>query len=78
MGEMRPREKHAEPTQYASGYSLDLYCDHSHGFNNRMATFVGETFTQCARQAGKVGWEIYHETRTATCPACVRANKVKP
>lgn len=61
--------------QYASGYSLDLYCDNptAHSFNSTAAqSYFGETFSECATEARKDGWKIHRETRTATCPFCVR------
>lgn len=64
------------PIQYASGYSLDLYCDqrtsdwsHNAGFP---VTFTGESFGDCAKQARAQGWKIHRQTRTATCPRCAR------
>ena len=75
-----------EPSQYASGYTLDLYCDYFdgqnnptsaspdgyHGWNEFPHTFTGETFRECAADARKAGWKIHRQTRTATCPHCVR------
>ena len=61
-----------EPLPYASGYTLDLYCDHSnpdHRWNSFPHTFHGETFWQCAQEARAKGWVI-HRDRTATCPIC--------
>jgi hypothetical protein len=62
------------PTQYACGYTLDLYCDrqtkeymHNSDFPH---SFFGETFADCARQARARGWVIHRKTRTATCPRC--------
>lgn len=67
-----------KPLHYASGYSLDLYCDQPNQgeatkhswFETYRETFVGETFADCARQAKKTGWKIHRKTRTATCPYC--------
>lgn len=66
-----------EPMQYASGYSLNLYCDtenidgfNKHGWNEFPRTFTGETFNECAALARKEGWVIHRKTRTATCPKC--------
>lgn len=68
-----------EPMQYASCYSLDLYCDRLpddpmddriHGWNEFPHQFTGETFAECARAARKRGWKIHRKTRTATCPKC--------
>lgn len=59
--------------QYASGYSLDLYCDRpnsDHGFNEFPHQFNGETFSECAKEARKAGWRFHRKTRTATCPKC--------
>lgn len=65
------------PTMYASGYSLDLYCDHENDahpkgpvYPMRMKEFFGETFADCARQARAAGWKVRKKTRTATCPCC--------
>lgn len=72
--------------QYASGYSLDLYCDtypasseHSsttcdgvHAWNEFPHQYAGETFMECANQARKDGWKIHKKTRTATCPKCAK------
>lgn len=67
------------PMQYASGYSLDLYCDRwagnpdpTHGYYSYSQEFVGETFGHCARQARRQGWVIRPYTRTATCPKCAQ------
>ena len=64
------------PNFYASGYYLDLYCDHAsaeHGWNAFPHVYTGETFAACAKQARDDGWAIHPSTRTATCPQCVRA-----
>ena len=59
------------PMQYASGYQLDLYCDTCYGeLNSAPSVFVGETFTDCARQAARRGWTIRTGPRTARCPDC--------
>lgn len=63
-----------DPIQYASGYSLDLYCDqdkHPPAIGTYMETFTGETFGQCARDARRKGWVI-HKDQTSTCPFCNR------
>lgn len=65
-----------EPMCYASGYSLDLYCDHvnpRHGYAEFPHTFTGETFAECARPARKRGWRFHYKSRTATCPKCTGA-----
>ena len=63
--------------QYASGYSVHLYCDHWcgtvdewHSWNEFPHQFIGETWGDCAAQARKHGWLIHTKTRTATCPKC--------
>ncbi len=69
---MKPQLIHM---QYASGYSLDLYCDApgNHDFNDVFPhQYVGETFAECVKQAKKYGWKIHYKTRTATCPKCAR------
>lgn len=73
----------ADPTQYASGYTLDLYCDHLsprdfsagirdtiHRWDEFPHQFMGETFAECAQQARRRGWAIHQHDRTATCPKC--------
>lgn len=72
----------SEPLQYASGYTLDLYCDNAGGFthpweHNFMATFVGETFAGCARDARRAGWKIHTAARTATCRKCLEAKNAR-
>lgn len=65
----------AKPLQYASGYSLDLYCDHDnqrHRFDEFPHQFTGETFKECATTAREKGWVIKTRGRTATCPKCAR------
>lgn len=80
----RKADRQAEPIQYASGYTLDLYCDHwggpnsptntrpdgVHSWSEFPHTFTGETFDYCARVARRRGWVIRRRTRTATCPKC--------
>jgi hypothetical protein len=64
------------PLQYASGYSLDLYCDHennAHPWDSFPHQFTAETFGQCAKMARDRGWVFHYKTRTATCPMCARA-----
>jgi hypothetical protein len=71
-------EKLIEPVQYASGYQLDLYCDHDNGrhpFNAFPSTYLGETFAECAAHARADGWAIHYRTRTATCPLCTVMRK---
>ena len=75
-----------DPTQFAGGYTLDLYCDHwsgpiagaerldtpdgYHSWTEFPHTFIGETWGQCAQAARRRGWVIHRNTRTATCPKC--------
>ena len=70
--------------QYASGYTLDLYCDQwtgpaiataaspdgKHGWNEFPHVFTGESFAECAKAARARGWSIHRVSRTATCPKC--------
>ena len=66
------KQRLTKPLHYASGYTLDLYCDHhndDHGFNAGPTTYFGETFAECAKQARKEGW-VLHKDQTATCPKC--------
>lgn len=65
----------AKALQYASGYSLDLYCDQPVPYSEKhrqTETFNGENWRDVAGQASKAGWKIHKDTRTATCPFCVR------
>jgi hypothetical protein len=63
-----------EPTGYAGGYLLSLYCDHDGGGLHRFSEFphayTGETFGECARQARQDGWIVHTVTETGTCPKC--------
>jgi len=75
---MPERMRDPSPMHYASGYTLDLYCDHinpRHPFNAFPHTFVGETFAECARQARAKGWDVHHRDRTATCPICLSESR---
>lgn len=75
--------KRSNPLQYASGYTLDLYCDtaneEGHDYGSTQGTahaaFTGETFAECAREARRAGWVIHRKTRTATCPKCSKSGK---
>lgn len=61
-----------EPIQYASGYTLDLYCDHTnpdHPWSSFPHVVGGETLGECVEEARAKGWVI-HRDRTATCPIC--------
>lgn len=58
------------PLHYASGYSLDLYCDTDADGCFEMGMFYGQSFADCARAAKAKGWAIHRKTRTATCPNC--------
>lgn len=71
-------EKLPNPCMYASGYTLDLYCDHENPTHSHMMfphTFIGENFAECAREAKLGGWVIHKATRTATCPKCASVKK---
>ena len=72
MGTEMPTRK-KEPLQYASGYSLDLYCDSDLPYweHDHIGQFNAQTFGQCAKEARQSGWKI-HKDRTATCPLCAR------
>lgn len=83
MSEKRhPLKQRDEPNEYASGYSIDLYCKWVnphvpyHDFAGAH-TFTGETFGEAAREARANGW-IIHRDRTATCPFCARWAKARP
>lgn len=60
------------PMQYASGYTLDLYCDsvNLHSFREFPHIFNGEKFSECVEQARRFGWVVRTNSRTATCPKC--------
>lgn len=71
-------ERMKDPTQFASGYTLDLYCDtdyvrgdtNKHAWNEFPHQFMGETLGECARAARRRGWIVRTMDRTATCPKC--------
>lgn len=77
-------ERAKEPMQFASCYTLDLYCDHwggpnsptnttpdgVHAWTEFPHTFTGQTFGYCAARARKRGWILHLATQTATCPKC--------
>lgn len=70
---MAMKRKQDQPMHYASGYTLDLYCDHfnpGHPLGASPYQFYGQTFAECAKQARDKGWVIHRKTRTATCPLC--------
>jgi hypothetical protein len=72
--------KLAEPISWDEGYQLDLYCDHDnerHPFNAFPSVYCGETFAECAALARADGWSLHYRTRTATCPLCSNAMKVR-
>jgi hypothetical protein len=72
---IRRFKKMPKPMQYASGYSLDLYCDSfnaRHVFEEFPHIFMGETFADCSRQARAKGWVLRKQSRTATCPKCTK------
>lgn len=66
--------KRADPTPYASGYSVDLYCDEDlpEWLHPQSQSFAGESLRDCLAQARRRGWVIHKETRTATCPLCMQ------
>lgn len=69
-------ERHENPNRYASGYTLDLYCDRKRDAwtHYDCASFYGQTFTECAREAKSRGWRIRRD-QTATCPVCLGLTK---
>lgn len=66
-------ERVEQPTQYSSGYTLDLYCDHdnpAHGWTEFPHQYTGESFGPLAKAARRRGWIVRTKDRTATCPKC--------
>lgn len=65
-----------EPIHYASGYTVDLYCDQdlSTWLHWPSQTFCGESLRECLQQARRSGWKI-HKDRTATCGMCMKRPK---
>ena len=62
---------------YASGYTLDLYCDNgnqwpdgAHAFREFPHTFLGETWGGVAGEARAKGWLIRNRENYALCPKC--------
>ena len=59
----------------ASCYSMDLYCDRliecsPEGWEDGgSATYTGETWGECAKQARNDGW-IFRKDGTHVCPRC--------
>jgi hypothetical protein len=58
----------------ANGYSVDLYCENMSDHNRRWreigegkATYTGETWGECARQARRDGWQISRDRQRAYC-----------
>jgi hypothetical protein len=70
----------------ASGYSVDLYCDvRSCGKHpsrswtkTTEASYVGETWSECARQAKRDGWKLRRAPGYAICPGCAKAGHKIP
>lgn len=63
-----------QPLQFASGYSLHLYCKYlnpAHKFDEFPHEFFGEYGPDVFNEARAAGWVI-HRDRTATCPKCPR------
>lgn len=64
--------------KYASGYSLDLYCDHAnpnHLHSEFPHQFVSEFKRYCFGDARHIGW-IIRIDGTATCPKCCKTLKL--
>lgn len=61
----------SNPLFYASGYTVDLYCDRKRDpwAHRHCESFFGETRKECLRAARKAGW-LVRKDRTATCPVC--------
>ncbi len=63
-----------------SGYTLALYCDckkcKEHGYRyQEKAEYVGETFSECAKQAREDGWTISRCKRYCSAPKHGKAVK---
>jgi len=69
-----PRAHDAIP--YIAKFSLDLFCDQLHDPRVE-ASFTGRTFSGCCVKARRAGWRIHYDTKTATCPSCVKAMRLK-
>jgi hypothetical protein len=71
-------ERAKDPSHYAAGYSLDLYCDSAvDSWKHRhCSSYYGQTFAQCAKDARSEGWVI-HKDRTATCPVCLKVGRFR-
>jgi hypothetical protein len=60
-------------------YSMDLYCDiktslfeHDNiQYGSCVLQLTGNTFTDCAKQARKLGWKLNRKSRKVLCPECV-------
>lgn len=65
------------------GYALDLYCDSEHCQNQSphgwmeqgKAQFNGETWSECAARARKLGWRISRDRMRCLCPSCVKVGQ---
>lgn len=62
------------------GYTVDLYCDGDgpHGYREDTASFGGETYQDCAKQARAQGWRLSHDRTRALCPKCNPKWKQQP
>jgi hypothetical protein len=64
----------------ASCYTMDIYCDNEQKckqpnvyatmYGASRATYLGESFSECAKRARNGGWVIIKKTRQAYCPYC--------
>lgn len=57
-----------------SNYELNMHClqegpnfEDSHGAHDE---YMGETYTQCAKAAKKIGWYLSRDRTKALCPYC--------
>jgi hypothetical protein len=57
---------------FASGYSLDLYCDSGkpHAYGSFPAQYFGETWGEVKQQAQAAGWLFKRDRMTVICPKC--------
>lgn len=64
-----------------SGYSMDLYCDGpkcTQPWDQSKATFAGQSYAGCKRQAVKEGWHLNGSRTKAFCPRCLAHTEREP
>jgi len=68
----RPQASVQVKQQYVASFMLELHCD-QHPW---VQLYTGRTFVSCLNRARRQGWKIHLQTKTATCPQCVRMSKL--